>query len=524
MDREKKIYIGSKDGQCEDFIRLKISEKSKRKLRFSKGLPYQDESVHHIVSEHILEHLSREGTIRFLEECYRVLQPGGTCQVVTLDLDTLVFDDPRDQRFSERCLASPHPSWIQNRCMMRNLTPCECDYKYIFNYEDLEMIGKLAGFLIHKRSSLKENGFQSGEPDHVLAVEFIKENDHHLDALPLVSILIPAYHASFFKEALSSAISQTYQNIEIIVCNDNPSSDIRNIVENIPERKKMRYLENPKNMGAALNYLKCFELAQGTYIKFLNDDDLLGPDCVKRMVACFEAFGERVTLVTSKRNKIDHMGSIIKDDIATASLVDADAYIDGKDLGNLILLNHVNMVGEPTTAMFRKKDLMDLEPSIFSIGGQECIYVVDVVMWLNLLSKGDAVYISEPLSSFRIHGNQDQQKPAIMYKCISAWPQILNGARSLGFLEKGPECIQAIKTFSRICRGWEEKPHFNESQRRGLSELRVEMESQIPSLERDAQSFSGKRALKKKYAKQLKDIRKQDGWNGALKYIYVKGK
>ena len=145
-------------------------------------------------------------------------------------------------------------------------------------------------------------------------------------------------------------------------------------------------------------------------------------------------------------------------------------------------------------------------------------------MWLNLLSKGDAIYIAEPLSGFRIHKGQDQQKPSILYQCISAWPQILNGARKMGFLENPYEAIRAIKTFSRVSQSWEEKPVFTESQRSKLSTLRIDLEAELPTLLKHAQTKPRRKSHDIALTKQLKRIRRHDSWNGPLKYVYVRGK
>ena len=70
---------------------------------------------------------------------------------------------------------------------------------------------------------------------------------------PCVSIVIPCYNgADYLKESIQSILSQTYENIEIIVIDDGSTDDSVYILKEYQERV---YWESQKNMGqsAALN-------------------------------------------------------------------------------------------------------------------------------------------------------------------------------------------------------------------------------------------------------------------------------
>lgn len=55
-----------------------------------KGLPYKDNSVDFIYSEHFIEHLSADEAKSFFKECYRVLKPGGVIRTATIDLQYML--------------------------------------------------------------------------------------------------------------------------------------------------------------------------------------------------------------------------------------------------------------------------------------------------------------------------------------------------------------------------------------------------------------------------------------------------
>jgi glycosyltransferase involved in cell wall biosynthesis/predicted RNase H-like HicB family nuclease len=169
---------------------------------------------------------------------------------------------------------------------------------------------------------------------------------------PLVSILIPAYSPRFFREAFGSAVCQDYPNLEIIVGDDSLGTEIRQIVDRMPRRDSIRYVRNQSNLGFSGNFSQCLKLATAEYIKFLNDDDILHPSCVSTMISRFIQYGERVKLVSSKRRRIDEHNQPLSDAVYTQSLAVVESRMRGNDLGNFVLKNSTNFIGEPPTAAY----------------------------------------------------------------------------------------------------------------------------------------------------------------------------
>jgi glycosyltransferase involved in cell wall biosynthesis len=72
----------------------------------------------------------------------------------------------------------------------------------------------------------------------------------NLDGLGLVSIIIPTYRrVPEMREAVRSALQQTYRNVEVIVVADGPDGEARAAVEGTDSR--LRYLELEVNSGPA---------------------------------------------------------------------------------------------------------------------------------------------------------------------------------------------------------------------------------------------------------------------------------
>lgn len=104
---------------------------------------------------------------------------------------------------------------------------------------------------------------------------------------PLVSILIPAYNAQeWIAETLQSALSQTWENKEIIVVDDGSRDKTFDAAQRFSS-SRVRVVKQ-ENQGAAAARNKALSLCQGRYIQWLDADDLLSPNKVSRQMAVVE--------------------------------------------------------------------------------------------------------------------------------------------------------------------------------------------------------------------------------------------
>ena len=105
---------------------------------------------------------------------------------------------------------------------------------------------------------------------------------------PLVSICIPTYNGDIYiKECLNSAINQTYENIEIIISDDNSQDNTMNICNTILSKTNIDYkiITNNSSGGVADNWNNSIKYSSGQYIKMLFQDDYLYPDCIEKMIS-----------------------------------------------------------------------------------------------------------------------------------------------------------------------------------------------------------------------------------------------
>jgi len=270
------------------------------------------------------------------------------------------------------------------------------------------------------------------------------------DAAPLVSILIPAYHERFFAEALASARSQSYSPVEIVVCDDSQGASIERIVAAAGD-ERIRYRRNAARRGFEANFGACFEEARGEFVKFLNDDDRLGTHCVEALAWGLRA-NPGVSLATSRRFVIDETGRRLPDLDATVPVSHVSCFIPGGELGNFVLMNMRNLIGEPSTAMFRRADFTSEPGGFFHWGGESYHCLADLSLWLRLLKRGAAYWCAAGLSEFRVHEGQEQAGVARL-DCLLERHRIATQARTEGYLEAPAQWLAALRSARAFAEG-----------------------------------------------------------------------
>lgn len=240
--------------------------------------------------------------------------------------------------------------------------------------------------------------------------------------LPLVAVLIPTYNRpEYFRQALESVLSQTYTNLEILVSDDGDNDLTETLIQPYLLKDKRIQYAHHKNFTGAENwgYLERHVNPKAEYVAWLMDDDLFFPEKIEQMVRCYLE-NKGVTLVTSKRMLIDADGHELPDIKATAPVVDKTSIIEGESAGALALKEMTNYIGEPSTALIKKKHLVEGR----WLGGvlyKTTMPLGDIATWLYALEQGDLIYIREPLSCFRIHANQAQNKGETAVNCLMSW-------------------------------------------------------------------------------------------------------
>ena len=101
-----------------------------------------------------------------------------------------------------------------------------------------------------------------------------------MNELPLVSIVIPAFNPDFFAMALQSAVGQSYEHLEVVICDDSEGDQIEAIVRSVEAQsgRAVRYVRNERRMGFVGNVLKVVQSATGELVKLSE----------QQIVSCFD--------------------------------------------------------------------------------------------------------------------------------------------------------------------------------------------------------------------------------------------
>jgi glycosyltransferase involved in cell wall biosynthesis len=214
---------------------------------------------------------------------------------------------------------------------------------------------------------------------------------------PLVTVAIPVFRgAHYIRSAIDSVLSQSFRDYELLVVDNGSDDGTVDVVRSYSD-PRIVLVCNEKNIGAEGNWNKCLMLAKGDYIKILPHDDTLDRDCLKDQVDVLEADQRsELSLVFCARKIISKEGKVL-----------AKRRVRGIDKGviaahrliRLCVRRGTNLIGEPGSVLFR----MSAARASGNFNGT-IPYVIDLDYWVRLLDHGDAYYIDNPLSSFRVSG------------------------------------------------------------------------------------------------------------------------
>ena len=231
-----------------------------------------------------------------------------------------------------------------------------------------------------------------------------------IDRRPKVTIAIPVYNgANYLRQAIESALAQTYDNCEIIVLNDGSTDDgqTQDIAYSFGSRIRYVYQDNTGVAGAMNEIMR---VMTGDVFAWLSHDDLFFPNKIQMQVDYYNNIGMRDAIIFSDVRYVDGKGEKIQEgqlDYMRYVLQPKRALLDTAINGcTLFIPVHV---------------LKEFGPFDLSLR-----FTQDYDLWNKILTKYDFYFLPSPLISYRMHPDQGTHQPSAVVEGDALWVRIAN--------------------------------------------------------------------------------------------------
>ncbi|UII32992.1 glycosyltransferase [Fulvivirga ulvae] len=220
---------------------------------------------------------------------------------------------------------------------------------------------------------------------------------------PLVSIICLCYNQQrFVKEAILSALEQTYENIELIVVDDASVDNSHQIINQMVEKHpKIKYFPLPENLGHCAAFNEGLKKAGGEYIIDLAADDILCSERVEEGVKAFQRGGDTCGVNFSNAERVDKSGRHISFHYPIDELGHSVVPVPEGDVFEEVIRRY--FICSPTV-MFRK-DIID------AMGGYDAsLAYEDFDLWIRTSRDYKYIYTDKVLMKKRVVSGSAGQK------------------------------------------------------------------------------------------------------------------
>lgn len=196
----------------------------------------------------------------------------------------------------------------------------------------------------------------------------------------LVSIIMPSWNTGkYISESIQSVLAQTYTNWELIIVDDCSTDNTDEVIANFCD-KRIRYLKNTQNSGAALTRNRALREAKGEWIAFLDSDDIWLPEKLEKQIE----FMKKNNYVFSYHDfeKIDEAGKSLGVTVTGPEIVTRSMMYNYGYPGCLTFMYNAKFMGLVQIKDIKKNN--------------------DYAILLKLCKKADCYLLKENLARYRI--------------------------------------------------------------------------------------------------------------------------
>lgn len=228
--------------------------------------------------------------------------------------------------------------------------------------------------------------------------------------MPKITVCIPTFNrVKLLPYAIESVIKQSYQDFEIIICDDGSTDGTPELMSSYTEQR-IKYIRHPQNIGKSNNMRSGFDAASGEYFIKFDDDDRLTPDFLARTVG-----------ILKQDSSIDFVGTdhwiIDINNVRDYEMTQENSRRWGKHklsagvVNNLLEVVFIDQSFQVGATLFRLQTLQEVG---FMLPNMQNCEDNDLFVRLALAGK-KGYYLPELLMEYRCHAEQQGINRAIPY-------------------------------------------------------------------------------------------------------------
>ena len=192
---------------------------------------------------------------------------------------------------------------------------------------------------------------------------------------------MPSYNTdAFISESIESVLNQSYTNWELIIVDDCSNDKTKKVVKKYLKDKRIKYLENKENSGAAISRNKAIKESNGKYIAFLDSDDIWHKDKLLKQIAFMKKNGYDFTY--TKYELIDEESKSLNKIVSGPKKISKTGMYNYCWPGCLTVMYNQNKVGLVQIEDLKKNN--------------------DYAIWLKVIKNAKCYLLDENLAKYRI--------------------------------------------------------------------------------------------------------------------------
>lgn len=252
--------------------------------------------------------------------------------------------------------------------------------------------------------------------------------------------MIPTYNQGrFIREAIESALSQTYPVLEVVVGDDASSDDTYEVVGNIKDIR-LQYIRNPVNLGRTNNYRNLLQNhATGDYVVNLDGDDYFtDPSFI----------ADAVKLIGMDQNVVMVLAKVTTKSPQSEYVSEIPAIESATGLQILKELPQSSYIIMHMGALYVRKIAIEIDfyRSAAISSDWESLY--------RLTLRGTVKYLDRSIGVWRVHGGNETGTKNIkkLLKNLTIWPLIYKDAIDFGMSPIVAKfiCAKCVAFFAHI--------------------------------------------------------------------------